>query len=494
MKRVLLLLLALPAFALLYAQDYQAFRSDREALYQERPNSGEEKPIKGVRVIQEQAGPDSVFLFNPNVREIDSDCFHINAANWLGPQLVIRANGDHLFHNREQDTILLRTQAEVGTQWLAYRSLNDSVRVYASLVSHDTLTHLGLLDSVKTFLFQATDQDSALISLPSNGLPLVIGKEIGLIFTPNFALFPNLTQPNQFNPLITPHTKQLVGLTKPDRGITNLTWFEVHDHQPGDELHVRKESFSPLPPQDPFHQITQTIFRYLDRFEQGDSLGYSVDVEEEIWNMHTGTSYTRDTTIAWYLPEPEFDKLPFETALIREVIRPSNLRQEGTIRIVGFEEPGIESFVDANSCSRFYWDLWNHEEYWEGLGGPYYYVEGFDDVSFFNRELKYYRKGAETWGTPCILTSAEAPFDQTTIQVFPNPTSGEITVSAESTHFRPGFSLILRDVRGRELIRFSLNSPKEQLDLTRWSQGVYLYEIRDEEGLLAKRGKLMIQH
>ena len=134
---------------------------------------------------------------------------------------------------------IIKTTALLNDSWTAYY-LPDSIKIIATVISHDTMSFLGQLDSVKTIGFQVYDKNMDLLDYPLNTMELRISKNFGFVKTFNFYLFPNLTDytSERFEEY------SLIGLSNPEIGIQNLTWFEINDFQPGDELHIVNESRS----------------------------------------------------------------------------------------------------------------------------------------------------------------------------------------------------------------------------------------------------------
>lgn len=109
--------------------------------------------------------------------------------SWWGKTLVQTPTGSTWMQNKWGDTITIRNDANLNDSWVFYR---DSTTVYyeAQIVAWDTMTFLGLTDSVKRIRITAKDGSSVITSNPLNDLELVISKQHGWIQVVDFYLFP----------------------------------------------------------------------------------------------------------------------------------------------------------------------------------------------------------------------------------------------------------------------------------------------------------------
>lgn len=116
--------------------------------------------------------------------ELDS-----NGGSWLGKRVVAQPDGIWQFDNLWGDTILIKTAAILGESWLFY----DDTSTYtytAILVSVDTATILGTLDSVKKIVIQA---DSGGVYNPADlvqGWTILLSKNHGFVQVFDLYTFP----------------------------------------------------------------------------------------------------------------------------------------------------------------------------------------------------------------------------------------------------------------------------------------------------------------
>jgi len=100
------------------------------------------------------------------------------------------------------------------------------------VLDHDTLSFLGVTDSVKTIGFQVYDINNDSIEHALNNRHLKLSKHHGLIQTFLFRDFPDYSA----NWPIRSDEYVIKGISSPELGIQNLTWKDVFDDfYPGDE-------------------------------------------------------------------------------------------------------------------------------------------------------------------------------------------------------------------------------------------------------------------
>ena len=390
--------------------DFQTVYSNRVTLFE---NS--EKQIKALRIDSVKTDIDSVFYPFATIQEVSENCFSPYKASWIGEKVVVKPDGTNLFFNRDGDTITLKTRARLNETWIAFQRA-DNFRVKATMQSVGMENFLGLTDSVKTITLTVTDQNENTLEHPLNNLKLRISKNYGFVETLNFYLFPDIEILGTTERL---ENLFLAGLTNPEVGVQNLTWFEVNDFQPGDELHILKDISS----WDEwngnkigFSIITKSILKYLKRYDYMDSIVYLVSENQSIQTIETHTdtiTYNCDTTILVIKPDPQFDKLPGEP-IIDEWKEVTNYLMENT-DVLSKLYPGVYESIHhvKDSC----WAMavvdgcFKYETYFKGFGGPYYTCSNCCSSGGEKRKLVYYKKGETEWGEKLVITDVPEPND-----------------------------------------------------------------------------------
>ena len=480
MKRLILPILLLLSFSL-SGQNYQTISSNRIALFE---NGGQ---VKSLKVDTVKTAPDSVFVFSTTIRDKGNWCFTPYGDSWLGKSVSIKSDGDNIFLNRDRDSITIKTAALKDESWLAYE-IADSIKVMATVSDHNTMTFMGVVDSVKTIEFAVYDKNMVEQDYSLSSMQVKISKNYGLVKTLNYYQFPNYESeyPNEYL-----CEYNIIGITNPEIGVQNLTWFDVFDLQPGDELHVQYENWA-------YDERTdiKTIKKCIERTDYTDSICYT---------------YKRKKSRHDIDPYLNIDDFEFYDDTISETIYPNalfdmfpglNITSDGEF-YYSYMNIGsiIEKFYEyhnliLNDPNSNCWDeaivdgCFSPNIYLKGLGGPYYSCDGGNISPFtgYKKELVYYKKGETDWGTPLIITSTpKIKVTADDIKVIMNPGKEQVSVQIMN-HSQP-LTFEIFNIQGQLIIQTPLNSNTNTIDLHQIRSGIYIYRISDNQEVI-KSGKI----
>jgi hypothetical protein len=113
-----------------------------------------------------------------------------NAGCWLGKKVIGQADGTFLFDNYWHDTVVIKTQANTGDTWIFFRDTGTSIYYKATLTSIDTMSVLGITDSVKKITVTTWDGTTNLTSDPMNNTQLILSKNYGFAQIIDLFMFP----------------------------------------------------------------------------------------------------------------------------------------------------------------------------------------------------------------------------------------------------------------------------------------------------------------
>ena len=126
----------------------------------------------------------------------------------------------------------------------------------------------------------------------------------------------------------------------------------------------------------------------------------------------------------------------------------------------------------------FVWTYW----YIVGCGGPYSYEPGLIEGAGSGRDLVYFLKGDEEWGTPYYVSIPEKIESKNQIKIYPNPASNYI-------HFAWG-SCTSNDIQvsvftnyGECIKALDLSSGKNQINISDLANGFYTIRILDNSNI-----------
>lgn len=469
----------------LLCQNYQTVHSDRIVFFE---GNAYNNSVRCIRVDStKKVDGDSVFYPNPSILELNYWCLSPTVASWIGKKIIVNSDFN-IFFNLNGDSIKIKNNAKLNESWIAYK-LIDSMFIVAKIKSIDTLTFSGLLDSVKTIIFQAYSKDSIVIKHVINSKTISISKNYGFIKTLSFFMFPTFITSyyNQYDTVY-----NLIGFTNPRTGITNLTKKEVYNFDVGDEIHEVYQITCALR-QDCKNTTTKTIRRYLKKETKGDSIIYKVEIKQNKFIEspdENSTSYLIDTINFVVKSDSIFDKLPGEPIyeypmayLYNMYVSENGIRtkvKQSEVDWIVYQDDNCWQSYIVDGCFPAY-------EYIEGIGGPYYWCEGW----FFEEEkneVVYYKKGETVWGTPLVITDIIDTEIKNSVTIYPNPCDHILNIKVSTENLPCHFTLF--DNSGKLLEEFSLHDEYITINVEKYSNGFYFYRIINKKNSVIN-GKLL---
>jgi hypothetical protein len=415
------------------------------------------------------------------IQRIDWVCYSAKGPSWIGEKVLV-TDSTNLFFNYKHDTIIIKTNALLNESWLAF-DIMDSISIVAQVVKIDTMTFLGLIDTVKTVAFQVFDKTNEPISHKVNDMYLELSRNYGFIEIINFYFFPDYDMEAYMYEQLE-HYK-LVGLSNPETGIHNLTWFEVFDFQPGDEIHV-SYNYSCLGT----NSLTvreRSITKYMERHDLPDTITYLTDVyfsRERIYDGNTAYSYQHLQKESIIMPNPQFDLLPgepvFENDYTAYYYRMVNTKLIFKVQPSAYDHirGSPEEICWENCCADGCFPSYT---YIKGLGGPYHQCSNYTwwCMGGEDNTLVYYKKGNETWGTPLVITDVPGQNMEDRSSVYPNPAKDMVWINIPEINSQFIFQLLSPD--GRILLHRERCSADAPIYLDKKLNGLYYYRIITEE-------------
>jgi hypothetical protein len=487
MKTIKLSLISvLISFTSVFGQNYQTISSNRIVYFDNEYNN-----IKCIRIDSIKHEVDSVFFPFAVIQQLDYDCFSPFIASWIGKSVTIKENRINEFTNKKGDTISIKTNSNIGDKWIAFK-IQDSLIIEATIINHDTMTFLGISDSVKTIGFQAYDKNMNQLDFGINDMQLQISKSHGFVTIFNFYLFPNFQVDYPSERF---EEYNLIGLSNPKIGVGNLTWFEVNDFQVGDELHVLDESSCWYGDGYGSATTNKAIYKYLERTNYSDSIVYRYSRKQSIYTTWTDSSdfkYYDDTITATIKPDSLFDKLPGEP-IINEY-ETYNFYMTNESPLSKTNPKGYESYgFDGDSC---WWMIiadgcLTDDKYIQGLGGPYYSCTYAFCLGGAERKLVYYKKGEVSWGNPITITGISGVSEAKDIMIFPNPAINQINITISNSNYQ-ALQIFIYDIQGKLQKTISLKSSNSMINISDLNSGIYILKIADSEKVL-KMDRLIIK-
>lgn len=461
-KHILLVVLVFEFIYPIFAQNFQTVNNNRIMFFSNNGN------YESIHIDSIENMYDVIMYPNSIVRASDNSCYSPNKPSRIGEKVILKNDGMNLFFNQYFDTIFIKTTASLNENWIAYRSQTLIVR--ATVVSKTYQEFLGVLDSVKSISFQAYDLNMNLVNSSINQYELQISKNNGLIQFFDFYTFPDIPE----NEIL--YTS---GISNPQLGIQNFTWFETYDFEPEDELHIYEFDRHLQFPPNSYTEI-KTIFKYLSKNVYLDSIVYLVDREklEISSSIDINSLYTHDTISQTVVKNISFDQIqPGEPYILNDDIYFYRL-VNSTIKQISSNP---DYFGPAPCYTLDFFNICSYTiEYQKGLGGPYF---GCACNEYrMERSLVYYNKNGVTFGTPFNLSKInDNPNLDNYFSLFPNPLEQYLTVSTELNGV---FLLECFDIFGKQVFSEIISNSEQTINISFLKSGMYIFQISSKVGII----------
>ena len=505
MKKILLLILLIYSLAA-NAQNYQCLQSNVKHYFTNPLGY-----MRGVRVDSVTVnGSDSVFHEFHTGRPLPYftgySYYDTASACWLGKDVIMQPDGTFYFNTHLQDTVVIKSQAAIGASWVFY---NDTSAAWyeATVTAVDTMSFIGLTDSVKTITITAYWGSTPNPSDSLNNLQIILSKNHGFVKVLNlytFPFYPISTSANDFYDAAsldpgdgTGYLNIGVNLEFSLVNFKEPTFLEIYNFNIGDAFCYHDEQMP-----GPYGGGHSTV---IDRYDTVIGKEYidSFHVKYTMFELGTITYvyfviggpplevsnnfYYTDTLIADSSIAIHVEKMPEEYRYASFV----HYRLNDTTR-------GITSAY----FERFYFPSPQYTG-GEGCGDDSVYKVGFPilyrllggnvlepcDDNFFT-QMAYSQHSGATHLTSCRHVLSVPEVSSFALTIVPNPAYNEITV-------HPGefgvYSLTITDMLGRAMFTQNNLLGDKAVDVTNLPNGMYLVGVTDEHGN-RKEDKVVVKH
>jgi hypothetical protein len=474
MKKTLIIVFAISSLWTT-AQNYTLFNSASKIVFTEFPvaDSTYSLSFDSVRT----AGNDSVYypyygvddaFINSEICQIwgSNECWPQIKPIWIGQKIIADNAAKYWFFNTQGDTLILDFDIETGDTSLFYEDFIQHFRILRE--GADTMTVLGLVDSVRTYRILHTDLQGNTINSALNNQTIIIGKDFGLL---------RFFQVDQFPEVLKPLA--ILGNSSPEAGLYKLTNAMIYDHQPGDEIQYQ-EYFSSCnsPPYDHYNRFVKYV--YLVRQDTPDSIIYQVS--KTVFDM----GYTNEVTTSIILKYPRdgfLAELPYDK------IYPGYLLINRSLELIdycGFPlwtysiKPEYLTHCLEDNCWT-YFDIpgpppIEETRYVAGLGlyldmsyisHPYYaYNRG--------KEITYFKKNGISCGNEAIVGLNNHAVVNNLYSISPNPATDKLFLQMNKAI--TGKVRIFNTSR-QLMLEINIVDIQNSIDISKLSPGMYFLEV-----------------
>lgn len=399
----------------------------------------------------------------------NSSCLFFSDTSWAGLYVSAQSTGDFLFFNKNKDTIIVKTQAKTNESWILFR-IDDNLSINALVTKMDTLTFIGVTDSVKYIHFTVRDSLGNNVPHALTNKEIILSKNHGAVNFYDMLFFPE--DASGFT---------LVGHTNPETGIQNLTGAEIYNFEAGDEIHIKNHWSDPWSPW--YFGTAYTRKNVLNKVQFPDSLVYSMEIESLVFSNSTqvvdiDTSYSVDTVqMTVIIGNASLNQLTFEPMYDISQTDQNGYALWNFTAFCGKQKRQKWHYPYYSYGNTWGYDCWNmilmHPyttyRYIDGLGG--YYSD--------SDEIVYYKKTGEECGTPIdfqsLLNAIYLTPGDREIKVFYSRDEEVIKVisSLQNFHFE------LYDVLGNSIFSKEISSGENIVAFpVPCTPGIYFYSLK----------------
>ncbi len=496
MKNTLLLLLFVFSAQFSHAQNYNCLQSGVKHYF-----TNSNGYLRGIRIDSVRtSGTDVIYYPFKTKRNFLSTAPDTTNGSWLGSRVIQQANGTFLFNTIMLDTVIIKTQANVGESWVFY---NDSSSNYyiATVTSKDTMTILGTVDSIKTITLTAY-ADSAINAGDSiNHFQIILSKHNGFAKTFDLYTFPYLMRDIYTSVTGTP--SYLFAFSLVD--YHNPTQLEIYNFNNGDVFY--RHTYTSLPS---YYPTLYDGYVFDSIMSKTIIDPYHTEYKMFEWTQYTNYYYddcymTLEYSVPRYYTDTNI--LEADTSLLIHLA--NDMPEEIDVwDSVYYYIPG-----DTSQCSNgtYYSVVLMAYLGFERCNVNYCYKEGFMDLSSQSftpvtspnpcgfvgceTETRSSTLFSMKSGTPCgpypipSLGIATVLYKNGT-EVFPNPANNELTINTTTTL---PYTITIHNIIGQEIYSLHTSQQQQTINTSELPAGLYNVTITDESGY-RYNNKIVITH
>ena len=481
MRKSVTILLLLASLSVT-GQSYKLFNAGSKKVFTTFPDAGVTYNLAFDSSVS--SGPDSVFFpyrlaeqaFLPGENCIfwgGPECRHQTLPIWAGLKISVSETGIYRFFNLSGDTLLFNTGTIPGQISLLFQ---DQVQRF-NLLSEapDTMTVLGISDSVASWRILHTDLQGVPINSALNNQLLIAGKTLGLIRFFQVDSFPQVLRP-----------LELSGNATPDAGLGRLTYGMIYDHQPGDVIQYYDTYNRPYgPPWENYERYIKHTF--LSRSEDDEALSYSV--RRSVFYQDS-LEVVSDTIFLNYARNEIFRQAPYDKPDTNNFLFRSALYSADYFGLTLWsyrEEPEHLVYCSEENC----WGPYDTQgpplettivhavglgetlnSGWQFGAPPYGYG--------YVKRIVYFKKNGIPYGNEVIVGTSHKPLPGGGIHLFPNPAGDKLFLKTEKPL---NATVFIYEMNGRLVKTALLDSFQNEINISQLIPGFYLIKVRDNRNV-----------
>ncbi|MBI3509459.1 MAG: T9SS type A sorting domain-containing protein [Bacteroidetes bacterium] len=405
-------------------------------------------------------------------------CASTHDTNVVADKVVLRNNGDLLFFNAGNDTILVKRNASVGDAWHLFNFPNgDYLEATLSSISFQNV--VTAMDSVKIISLQAKNSSGNNINNIFNGNEIWLSKDHGLA-----KFYTTLDFPND----VTEFT--LAGMNA--AGTPALTHDFIYNFNVGDDFQwtggwnqMMSGSFNDYKEWKVISKYISansdtTIYKFdemhLEKFYQ-----YTPNYDSTITFIHDTVTQYVIVSLKDYIDSLTYSPLftPFSGAGYAlqyiDTTYHSRLKKR------------VDPYYFGNStdtCVYYPVGLCVSEESTYAAGLGLIKITNDDPTWCYHEDMNWFQKNPEQWGTPfdwsVLLGTNEISIHKNNIHVYPVPATGVINISFDGSTTNSIYEL--ENVFGERVATGIVPGNNFPLDISTLANGTYFITIINSQG------------
>ena len=440
-------------------------------------------PLEGFRTdsVSSPSGGDTLWYSFIRFRGPAGQCLDSTHGSILGRKVYGRGNGMFYFFNSADDSLRLKTNASLNASWTFFsHSGQPTITAQVTAIILDTV--MEVMDSVKVITLSGFG--------PGITATIKLSKHHGISFCTDLYEFPQLNS-----------VWKLVGKTQDGIGFQAITsWRQIFGYDPGDEFHIyhRKDIAYPM------YKDTLKNVRILETVWATDSS----------WVKYT---YSVCMHIKHNMPPPSYKDTVISDTIVQTCNSFGSSWEASRLSRMSFEKDGMRGhklwymmynnrqgvyygsidYMWTNGCWRKYggqMPVPTGETYAPGLGMTDYWVSAHSQGEW--RQLRYYKKGSETWGSPnivhCVNTGIGKLPPEAHPEILPNPADDYFFIRLNNS-YRPGdYLCTVTDLQGRLVYSRRFTGTSLFVESADFRKGMYILTLKDMKTGRESNCKLMI--
>ena len=425
------------------------------------------------------SGNDSIYYLNRILVPYGSYSVIINMPQFLQRTMIKSNNGDIIF--KDTSSFLIKPFSSVGDNWM-FDSVNN---ITAQLVSIDYIPVLGNNDSVKNIILSSSDT-------------IILSQNYGLLqFSTSY---------------LNTNKYKLVGVEGLNAGLSVPSFFDIYNFNPGDifEYVDTFYHFNFNHSASTYTIVSEIKYTIQSKTISGDTVNYGISAlrkEDNYYYLQTNqTIYSNYNTTLQFINSNQ----PYLNYFNNE-----KESYGGGYYQKMYLYNDLVFLAKGKGFSGLYNQSWNNdtltgnisyfvksEQYAlnRGLIKYYNYINYMVDQQDFSQTIDSVLVGCKINGIVYGTLSPDSFFSRINdlslntnyLIVFPNPASSEITIRQTNSQLPLLSQIFITDILGNEVYSQAINNSNQiTIDISKWSHGVYFYQIRNDKETL--RGKFVVE-